>query len=494
MADPRLFTVKQCQPAYLAKSGAAIGAATDSRRTFANSIGKIGDLQVLNDIGGGKIGRGLRTLASISNSIRVGCGSIPTSIGSAIDSGAKWVMDTVGVPQVVSDAVRAFNPGVANQAYGQAKQIFSKVKQGGFKFSDIPDYMQDFQNLERLGRRIFTPGSGDVQSGASERCEASPYAVDLIARAPKYKFLFVVQFIANNAYKELGSELGPLDVAFVVKKSTRPTLTYTTEDVNYYNYRSKAITKTEFSDMSMSFHDDNMNTAMQFYNAYTRAMTPITNVYGTQQDMLEDGYGLNFSDHVLTPKQIRDTMPANTYAATRGMLSGDHKSMFSEVRLYHVFDWGHRMNVWRFMNPQFTQLALDEVDMSVGSEGTSLDLTFVYDSVYLDPDVSMTNNGGKYNLGETQRGAVYPLRYVGPNDAGGPNTKNAINPYGAAPVASDACSPMNPVNTSGTNNIGGLISGGGIGGAISSAKSAVSTAASDLSSKFSNALNALPFG
>lgn len=485
MSDPRLFTVKQCQPAYLASSGAAIGKATTDRRNFANSIGKIGDLQILNSVGGGNIGKGLRTLASISNSIRVGCGSLPTSIGSTIDAGARWVMDTIKVPPVVVDAVRAFNPSIANQAYGQAKQLFSKVKQGNFKFTDIPGYMQDFQNLERLGRNIFTPGKGDVQSTASEHCDASPYAVDLIARAPKYKFLFVVQFVVNDGYKEAGSDYGPLDMAFTVKKSTRPTVKYHEEDVNYYNYRSKVITKTEFGEMNMSFHDDTMNLATQFYTLYTRAMTPITNLASMDQTTLEDRMGMDYG-RIMTEKSIRNSLPANTYAATRGFLNNDNKTIFKEIRVYHVFDYGHRMNVWRFMNPQITQLAMDELDMSVGTEGTELAMTFTYDSVYIDPDVSMSNNGGKYNLGETQRGAVYQLKYNGAGSVGGPNNAG-INPYGTPPVASDACSPMNPTNTSGTNSIGGLISGGGIGGAISQVKNSVSSAISNLSSKFSNA-------
>lgn len=485
MADPRTFVVKQCQPAYAAGSGADIASATSSRVNFFNSIGKVGDLQVLNDIGGSKIGRGLRTLASISNSIRGGCGSIPSTIGSTIDAGARWVVESVGMSQSVVDAVRTFQPAIANQAYGQAKQIFSKVKQGHFKFTDIPDYMQDFQNLERLGKRIFTPDSGDVQSTAAEHCDASPYAIDLIARAPKYKFLFVIQFVPSAAYASLASDLGPLDMAFVVKRSTRPSPKFHEEDVNYYNYRSKVITKVEFSEMQMSFHDDNLNTTMQFYDAYMRAMSPIANIDERSMSSMEQS-GMDFGDNVLKEKQIRNAIAANAYAATHGLLAGNEKSVFKEIRMYHIYDWGHHMNVWRFLNPQITQMTLDEVDMSIGSEGCNLDVSFVYDSVYLDAGVEVANNGGKYKLSETQRGAVYPLRFRGAGDSGVPNN-SGINPYGTTTPQPGVCDPMNPVSTSGINNIGGLISGGGIGGAISKATSSLATLRS-------NALNALPFG
>ena len=62
--DPRTFTVKPCPASYAAKSSADIGNASSLRRDFFNSVGKLGDLQVLNSIGAGSIGTGLRTLGS----------------------------------------------------------------------------------------------------------------------------------------------------------------------------------------------------------------------------------------------------------------------------------------------------------------------------------------------------------------------------------------------------------------------------------------------
>lgn len=418
MADPRSFTVKQCEPAYLPKSGGSISEATITRRNFFNSIGKIGDLEVLNDIGGGSVGRGLRNLASISNSIRVGQGALPSVIGSTVDAGANWVLAQTGLAVPVIETLRNFQPGMVNQAYGQAKVIYDQVKAGRFKLKDIPYVLQDLQNLERLGRNIFVPGRGDVQTTLGERCEASPYAVDMAARYPKYKFLFLVEFIADGRYGEMGTQyMGPLDMAFVIKKSSRPNIKYVTEDVNYYNYRTKVVTKAEFEEMQMSFHDDSSNTAALFYNAYVRAMSPITGMYGPemQPDQLENS-GMNFVGKTLTATDVAQQMgglPSSSYASTTGTLVGDAKQVFSEIRLYHLFDNGHRMNVWRFFNPKITQLSLDEVDMSIGSDGNELSLNFSYDSVYLDPDVYLKDDT-KYRIADLQRGAVYNLRYNGP--------------------------------------------------------------------------------
>jgi len=476
MSDPRIFTVKQCQPAYAANSGASIGAATSDRRNFYNSVGKIGDLQVLNSIGGGSIGKGLRTLAGISNSIRTGCGALPTSIGSTVEAGANWVMGHVGIAPSVVQAVSAFQPSIANLAYGQAKQIYQNVKQGKFKFSDIPNNLQNLQNLERLGRNIFTPSSGDAQSSLSSHCVASPYATDLIARAPKYKFLFIVQFIPSSGYTGLaGNDYGPLDMAFVVKKSSRPNIRYHEEDVNYYNFRSKVITKTEFTEMTMSFHDDTLDTAMQFYNAYTRAMTPITNIpTGSSVELQQNG--MDFIGNTLTQTNIRDTIPTNSYPASHGPLADDNISVFSEIRLYHVFDGGNKMNVMRFMHPRINQLNLDELDMSVGGEGTELAITFSYDSVYIDPEVDMGSD--QYDISETQRGAIYPLKFNDGATPEGPNN-SGINPTGASVNVGDSCNPLKPMSTS------------GIGRAVSNAATA---AIGNVASKFSSALSNLPFG
>lgn len=472
MTDPRTFTVKQCEPSYAQKSGAAIANSSAGRRDFFNSLGKVGDLQVLNSVGGGTVGKGLRTLSSISNSIRGGQGALPTSIGSSLDSGANWVLAQTGIASTTVDVVRGFNPAVANQAYGQAKSIFTSVKNGTFTSpTGIPGALQDLQNLERLGRNIYTPGSGDVQTSLGEHCDASPYAVDLVARAPKYKFLFVVQFIAEAGYGALGGhDFGPLDMAFTVKRSSRPNVKFHYEDVNYYNFRSKVITRSEFEEMTMSFHDDTLNFASQFYHAYVRAMAPITGIEdsGSKSDLLEQG-GMDFKDNTLKTGEIINQIPASTYAASTGTLANDSKQVFSEIRVYHLFDNGNRMNVWRFFNPRISALTLDDLDMSIGNEGSELSITFNYDSVFLDPDISLASDK-KYNLKQTQRGAVYPLHYNGP-------TGGKVGPLSTSTnVNGMFTDPLGLVNNL-TNQ-------------ATSLGNAAVAAADNLASKFSSALSA----
>jgi len=479
MADPRLFTVKQCQPAYSAMSGASIGSATSTRRDFFNALGKIGDLQVLNSVGGGQIGAGLRNLASISNAIRVGTGSLPTSIGSTLDAGADWVLNQTGIAGTVVDAVRGFNPGVANQALGQARNVFQMVKGGSFKTSTIPAVIQDFQNLERLGRNIFTPGRNDVQTQLTERCDASPYAVDLIARAPKYKFLFVVQFVPNAGYEDLsGYNFGPLDMAFTVMHTTRPNIRFQQEDVNYYNYRTKVVTKTEFEDMSMTFHDDTLNIATEFYRSYLRALSPITGMTPEESDpSLLEKSGMNFEGRTLNQQDVFGNIEASSYAASTGLLSTNAKNVFKEIRIYHLYEYGNKMNVYRFANPRISQLALDDLDMSVGNEGSQISITFNYDSLYLDVDIDVGTTQ-QYNIGQLQRGGLYPLRYNGdgPYNSG----ETTISPNGSTSgIGGFGTDPISPLQN-------------GINSVIGQGQAAIASV-SNLSTKFSNALGSLPF-
>ncbi|MGZ8924255.1 MAG: hypothetical protein ACXW2E_00095 [Nitrososphaeraceae archaeon] len=457
MADPRNFTVKPCPTAYAAKSRADIGSAISNRRDFFNSVGKLGDLEVLNDIGGGAIGEGLRTVASISNSIRTGCGALPSVIGDSIDQGANWVLDAIGISPAVVETLRGLHPGIANQAWGQAKVIFEQIQQGHFKVTDIPYYLQDFQNLERLIRGIYTPGDDRLNS-LSPICEASAYALDLIARAPKYKFLFVVQFVAAPGYERLDSVLRGM--AFVVKKSTRPKITYNMEDVNYYNNRTKVVTKAIFEEMNMCFHDDILNNTTQFYTAYTRAMSPITNLTPemTPTHSSYESIGLDYVDNTLVSNYddpINQMIPTNKYAASIGPLANNNKqSIFKEIMLYHVFDNGHKVTVYHFLNPRISQLIPDDVDMSVGNEGNELSISFMYDNIFVETK-TMKELSSKFE--GAQSDALYPLRY---NDAAsatrGPNP-NGLNPYGAS-VGSSSCDLMNTINTSGIDT--GIFNGG----------------------------------
>ena len=476
--DPR-FNVKPCPPTYAGKSAVTNAASANSRGNFFRGIQKAGNLEVLNDIGANQIGKGLRTIASVSNSIRTGCGALPTAIGGIIGSGAdaiaaagergtNWVLEQVGMNLTTVDVVRAFNPQVANQAYGQAKQIFEKASQGNFRIEDIPFVFQDLQNLERLGRGIFTPTTWLERNKATAVCEASPYAIDLVQRHPKFKFLFVVEF---GFYPEFDS-LKNLQFPFVIKKTTRPSIKYDMEDVNYYNYRTKLITKTLFDEMSMTFYDDNQNEAMDFIVSYFRALTPIANKFSN----VNNGSGFNPNNYIyegiypgsdensdsvyssniqqFTNNGVRENpttnptqtgkdfeIPVKNYTATRG-LTGNSVGVLQYINLYHFYDWGRKLNSYSFVNPRITNISMDELAMDAGDSLSEISLSFNYDTVIIDTgiDFSKQSTNGNENIGSKiaslQKGAIYTLRSV----------NNAADNASPPEVPLNLATPPNPAD------------------------------------------------
>lgn len=431
MADPRVFTVDNGTSSTCINQEQL---ASSQRRTFFQLAGKIGDLEVLNDIGASDIGKGLRTLASISNSVRTGCGAQPSILGStvgkvldSVEGGAEWVLNQVGLDGAVVKAVKVFNPGVANRAYGAATQIYQRVRQGNFHYTDIPTAMQDLQDLERLGRTIFSPFMDDAQSALHDVCQASPFAMDLVQRAPKYKFLFLAQFIYNTGYSD-----GPKSLAFVIKAADRPDIEYETQDVNFYNFQSKVITKTKFKEMQMTFHDDTKNQAMNFYNYYRQSTVPVANV----------AQGWNMKDNGMS---IQPGINSSSFAA----LTGDVVSILSEIRLFHIYDSGQYMNVYKFIKPRITSMDLDGLDMSAGEVGNELTIKFFYDTVYIEDSVPVDpKKTPQYNIQDISHAgdgysAMYPMHYV---DDAAAITSPEPEFYNPAKV-NQGCNPLNTTVT-----------------------------------------------
>lgn len=425
MADPRF----KCQVADAANQSAL--------RAFGQAAGKLGDLNVVNSANG-NVGRGLRTLASASNSIRSGCGTLPNSIGSSIESGANWVLGHMGITPSTLQAVNNINPAAANNAVAGATAIFNQVKSGKFKATDIPNYLQNFQNVETLARNIYTPATTTPIQGID--CLSTPYAIDLVSRAPKHKFMFVVEVHFNPAYEQI-SKYYP--IAFSVKSATRPTVKFATEDVNYYNFRTKVITRTDFEEVKMVFHDDFLDTAMGFYNSYRNAMSPITNL---DQDTVLDmeSRGMDFNNALVNNAytNIVNSIPANVYSASRGPLVGDAKHVLQWIKLYHIFESGNMVNVYTFINPRITDMSLDELNMAVANEGTDMSFSFNYDTVYINT-VSMKDLTQDNIFNGQALGTAYPLRYN--TDLATAQAAHAALPK---PPAPDACTPPGNINTS----------------------------------------------
>lgn len=386
-------------------------------------IGAFANLQVGS--GGGAVGAGLTKLVGISNQVRtLGAAALPIA---AAANGQGFVLSTVGIDPNQLQTAGSFNPSVANESFATASQVYNQVRQGTFTSASIPGVFSGLQNGAAMISSLFSPNSAVTSPQGShfgQMCGAKNYAMDLIALAPKYKFLFVVQFEFDQAFQQDASRA--FNPAFVIKSSTRPSVDFEYEDVNMYNFRTRVAKKTTYQPITMKFLDDDHNHAFQFYTTYLKLLSPIANIETeiTKLDPLDAydlaGGGLGFS----SPTQPISTGFGNTvgqgYAASIGPLGTNPATInaLRRITIFHVYRQGRMMNVMHFYNPKITKMDLDDLDMAV-SDGTEVSLTFSYDSLFIIPGYRIFNDNSQ---------PIYDLQQM--TNSGSPfgvNRHNTVN-------------------------------------------------------------------
>ena len=437
--DPRKYTITKC-----------IRGPDSAKRDFFSDVGKVGNLEILNDVGLGKVGEGLRILGAASDVIRTGTrviagqeatktydtfvGKIMGTARDAVNEGAQAVLDAMGLGTAVGDVGR-FAPEVANRAWGQAKDLYSRLKDGKLDWRDLPSLAQDFQNLESLARGIYTPdGIGKTLGNNMTMCDPSPYATDLIAYAPKFKFLFVVEIEWNPTYAQ---HLKDIEAAFVIKSSSRPNVNVEYEDINMYNFKTQVPRRVMYQPMTMRFYDDNWNQAMILWNAYLKAISPISNMDFTDQGIAGSGVleasAMDFKSMNTTSAY---SVPTHDYAASYGLPNKpNEQDIFKQINLYHVYREGRLMNVYQFYNPRIENFVLDDVDMADGSSGNEVEISFKYDALNVTTgiDTNPITKDTKWDLesvsGSNGR-AIYPIIFNGSEFASSNCINKDINIHG----------------------------------------------------------------
>lgn len=396
------------------------------KKGLFDAASTIGNLEFLNDVGYGKVREGLEVLGRVSDSVRSGKSVVPGKEGDdifnstlggianagieSIETGANVVLDAVGLPRNTLDAVAEFDAGTANRALGQAKQIFDQVKQGNFSLDDIPGAFQNLQNLEILVRKLFVPTVLEeslINELRDSLCRPSPWALDLIAHAPRFKFMYIVDIKFSTAYNVWNEKLAD-GLAFITKSSTRPNVEFEYDEVNMYNYWTQIIKRTRFTPMTMRFIDDNTNNALNFYAAYMRAISPITNKKFIDQRAAGGGVGshtavgtyesdsMKFNETSDDQELLGVTLPA--YSASVGALNDSSpgvntKGLLSNISLYHIGNYGSTITAFHMFNPRITSLQPDELSMADNGDGSEFSFEFTYDSLFVDPQIPVSEFG-----------------------------------------------------------------------------------------------------
>lgn len=414
------FRIQACEPKV------------SQETTFLDGLKKISGLEI-----GNKTFDNLKTIAKISD-----LGQTGTIVGDGVD----WVFDKMKwpLPDQMGSVVKNFNPQVANAAIGASKQIAQKVKQRDFKVSDIPEYLQDMGNFEALLSGIFVPKKIDEREFT--KCEAIDYAIDFAKDyGMKYKFLFVVEFVPHDAYAAAIN--GGINPAAFVKDFTIPQINIEHEEVNMYNVRTKVPKFINFTNANMVFYDDGRNNVMTMISNYLKTMSP---AFRSDDPLFIENNGRSFAD-VRNSSSIRVLDDSSGYAGLYPT-SDATKNIFKEIRVYHVFFSGHYFNMYSFMNPRFSNIAIEQLSMEANAVSV-INAEFNYDTMYIETNRPFYSDKHSSNLATSSKlNTGIKFKGEGPPGAGANNNEIDV----ADPVDGSILGGLLGQATNANNNAAGF--------------------------------------
>ncbi len=260
------------------------------------------------------------------------------------------------------------------------------------------------QNSAQAPQDITDPG-----------CGISAYARDLIAYAPKHNFMFMVQFEFQPDYNDLNLQRHDkldkeqtIKFHYLCREMDRPTIEVEYDDVNMYNYRTKVAKKVNYQPVNMKLVDDIQNSTMVFLEKYLKARSPVASMEPQTSDIHEKE-GMFWTG-----------WDANTVAdgsGSMGGLLGPNKTVLRRVVVYHIFNYGSRVNRYTYINPKIMEFNMSQLSMD-NHEPSHVDLQMGYDSVFIETDIPEAQTGVAQLQERSQLGTRQILKH-GPNPGGG---------------------------------------------------------------------------
>jgi len=174
--------------------------------------------------------------------------------------------------------------------------------------------------------------------------------------APKLKFNFFLkfEFRSINPGRQTSGELNLETNYLPIKTSGRITPVITYKDVNFYGYRSKVATRTDFSVLNVTLYDDTSNRSHSIIEAYMNAVSPLANAGGPERSTL------------------------STLSTIGELDNGSELGVIKKITLLHVGNGGASRTQYEFFNPKISNIIADELDMTA-SEVSLINMAFVYD-------------------------------------------------------------------------------------------------------------------
>lgn len=240
------------------------------------------------------------------------------------------------------------------------------------------------------GNGIGEPGFG-VTNPRTDRSpkiwDASSYASSLAGATtvrPKLKFLFKVQFLFKPEVISQYPFLQRNDFTFMIRQVDRPKVDFEYEDdVNLYNFRTKALKKIRHRELTMTFMDDVGNNVFDFFRTLMFVYSPVTR--GAEA---RDGDVISLPNTAKFQQGSGMDFTQREFNAHRGVINSNAGNAIEVIRIKQIFvdpsqtpgtkDSAVKAVFYDFCNPRLVSFDLDDLAHEA-SEVNILTMQFDYD-------------------------------------------------------------------------------------------------------------------
>lgn len=240
-------------------------------------------------------------------------------------------------------------------------------------------------------RGDFLPGQ--LLSVANEiSCPPTDYAQYFsLYDEPKFKFMFFASVELNAAFQTAfgGGQWPNGEVAWFIKQSGRPNITYEYEETNRYNFRQKALRRAILNPVDIQLYDDMKDASHSFWTTFLRIQSPVTNLVIDPMFLenagmswpLPNEFGQNLGQVRSELGEVNPSPGTLANSASTGVLPGNvpNVQIIKSIKVYHLMDWGKKYIVYEYVNPRINEITLSELSWEE-SEAAVIDVSFEYDT------------------------------------------------------------------------------------------------------------------
>lgn len=357
---------------------------------FLNAAGKVGSQALYNYATqslpkatvDAKTNAGVRALVDAVNT------GTRSFAGSTVNQASRAVMGSAGIdPRVVPTDPNGKT--IFNNAQVAADTLGTSLIAGVVDEADLPGPISALSAAAFLQQQAMDEPIDISDPG----CGISAYARDLIQYAPKHNFMFMVKFVFQSDYENLGvqehaknQKSEEIKFHYLCKSFTRPSVNIDYEDVNMYNFHTKVAKRVTYDPVNVKLYDDIQNSSMVFLEKYLKIRSPVAR-HNSNVGNLYELYGMDYGG-VEAAEDGQAALPGSS--ASMGGLINENRSVLKQVEVYHIFAYGRRVNKYTYINPKIMQFNISDFDMEDTGEAASIDIQMAYDSMHIETDIPVS--------------------------------------------------------------------------------------------------------